>query len=595
MPAPCALLARYTIMRRPDETKTVTVDELFDDGSVTPATRRRILQGVATGGLVAVAGCGGGGGSDDPGDGGSSGDGTDGTDADDGDDEAEMGPLVPSLQIWANSPGFDATQAQYAEWVRDNWLDLGIDVEIITADWDGIFEALQKGEYGGVNLRWSASPERLDPDFACHFLFHSSGADSWYNISGLEDPDYDALAEEQRTHYDLEARREVVYQCQAYIAENQIGIPIVDPSILQAYRTDRFQNPAPMVGWGLNSFHNHRTIEPVSEEVTTYRVATAVDLPHTNPLAPVDTYGVKIFTNIWERLLRVSVEGEPELWAADSLEQVDDTTINITIRDDLLFHDGEDLTPEDVKFSFEYQKEHSARWQGSLEKLESVEILEDAVVQFNLVEPFAPFITRALASVWLLPRHVWEGVDAPIEFDNPVIGSGPWKFADWRPEERIVFERFDDYFAPPNIEQLVISPSTTQVMVRQLETGEIDAIESSYMTVQESMPLEGNPDIELIPVPAHDFYMFHPPSLTEPPWDSKQFRHAIAHTIPKQRIVDVLLQGTGEVTHSPIPPSNDFWHNPDVEEFYEDLDRAREILGDAGFSWDDRDRLHLPP
>ena len=86
-----------------------------------------------------------------------------------------------------------------------------------------------------------------------------------------------------------------------------------------------------------------------------------------------------------------------------------DRTIEVTLRDDVKFHDGRPLTVEDVKFTFDFAKEVKAPYYMSkIKAIESVEITGDNKLVFKLSEPFAPFMSNGLALVGILPKHIWE-------------------------------------------------------------------------------------------------------------------------------------------------------------------------------------------
>src|SRR5690606_6641302 len=105
--------------------------------------------------------------------------------------------------------------------------------------------------------------------------------------------------------------------------------------------------------------------------------------------------------------------------------------------------------------------------------------------------------------------------------------------------------------------------------------------------------LKQNPDLEVINVPDHGLYHINY-NMRRMPFDDKAVRLAMAYVIPKQRIVDELLEGYGTVANSLIGPANEFWHNPNVKEFGFDPEKARSILEDAGYRWDSEGKIYYP-
>ena len=104
---------------------------------------------------------------------------------------------------------------------------------------------------------------------------------------------------------------------------------------------------------------------------------------------------------------KVPPEVEPEPWAASDITFVDDTTVEVTLREGMTFHDGEPVTAADVAFTLDFLSAiESPAFASRLTGLESVEAVDDLTVTIRLAEPSAAFPTVALAAVPILPRHV---------------------------------------------------------------------------------------------------------------------------------------------------------------------------------------------
>ena len=128
-------------------------------------------------------------------------------------------------------------------------------------------------------------------------------------------------------------------------------------------------------------------------------------------------------------------------WVATGLKRIDDTTYDVTLRSGMKWHDGTPFTAEDVKFTYDLIKSTKAPYSGwRVKQMDRVEIIDATTLRFVLSKPFAPFVTYALAEVFLLPKHIWQpkldelGAKEILNWDNlPVVGSGPFKFDYWRP------------------------------------------------------------------------------------------------------------------------------------------------------------------
>jgi len=93
--------------------------------------------------------------------------------------------------------------------------------------------------------------------------------------------------------------------------------------------------------------------------------------------------------------------------------------------------------------------------------------------------------------------------------------------------------------------------------------------------------------------PNHGFYTlsYH---TRRPPLDDPAFRRAVDYLIPRELMIEAILSGFGEPGGSVIAPANKFWHNPVVKAHSEDVAKAKQILKDAGYTWDGDGKLHYP-
>jgi peptide/nickel transport system substrate-binding protein len=304
---------------------------------------------------------------------------------------------------------------------------------------------------------------------------------------------------------------------------------------------------------------------------------------------------------IYDKLVRIDTDGTATNWLAEEVETVDDTTVRATIRDDQQWHDGEDLTIEDVKFSFDYLSEHSAVLSSFMGPLESTEIVDDWTVEFSMSEPFAPFIPVGLGQVFIIPQHIWEGVpddidgvSEPVGWENPEpVGSGPFEFVSWSRDEQMVLQANEDHFNTPNIPEFVKIPGADmQSLVRLLEDRSLDMI--GWVAGPDTVNrLDNQVDhVSISSIDSHGWYHINY-QLDRAPFDDVNVRHALADAIPKQDIVDIVMDGMATVTHTFMAEVNEFWHNPDVMQFGNDLEGAQATLEEAGYTVQDG-QLHYP-
>ena len=145
------------------------------------------------------------------------------------------------------------------------------------------------------------------------------------------------------------------------------------------------------------------------------------------------------------------------------LQSVDPTTIELTLREGMKFHDGQDVTAEDVKFALDYHNQWKAPFfVESLKHLESVETTGKYGVRIKLKDPYAPFIPNLLGAIFIIPKHVWQDIPDKVDVTDPLnyanekpIGSGPFKFDHWDRGRELKVSAFKEHFSAPKVEGII--------------------------------------------------------------------------------------------------------------------------------------------
>jgi peptide/nickel transport system substrate-binding protein len=368
---------------------------------------------------------------------------------------------------------------------------------------------------------------------------------------------------------------------------------------VQAYRSDRFSNPVMMTGEGLQSFWNQLRIEP-RNGVSTFRFAKAQTVSNLNPLFGA-TLDVWVYNLIYDKLMRFNPDSlRPEPWAAESVDVVDDTTVDVTLRDGMTWHDGRPVTPQDVKFSYEYQAQLSPLLGSNLAIFDVIEDRGDGTVRFNLKQSYAPVLGQVFARAYLLPKHVWERIPTEVDAEEATgytpsdpVGSGPFAVEEFRQQETLRMVPHDGHFQRPAVDEVEHMPvADRQSAVRFLESGDADAV--GFIPPETAGRLQNTEGVAVVSAPNHglEHLSFQ---TNRKPGDDTAFRRAIAHVIPRRDIVETILGGNGTIEpDSVITSPNEFWHNPNLTQRNYDSEEARRILREAGYTWDDQDRLRYP-
>lgn len=309
-----------------------------------------------------------------------------------------------------------------------------------------------------------------------------------------------------------------------------------------------------------------------------------------NPYYSTDTSSSTIEDFIYSGLVTVDHDFNPEGDLAESWDFTEDgLKWTFNLRENVKWHDGEDFTADDVVFSYSIPLHEDYVGPRGLpfEIVEEVNKIDDYTVEIILSEPYAPFITIT-AQYGILPEHILG--DVPIadlgkqRFNTKEpIGTGAFKFKEWREGEYIELTANEDYyFGSPKIGSIIykIVPDMNTLMA-QLQVGDINltGISPQYMETAKTIEEKGIIDLSSGPSNSWEFIGYN---LRNDLFKDKLVRQALTHAIDKEAIVQAILDGSGTVTHGPGSPAN--WSfNPDVPKFEYDPEEAKRKLKEAGW------------
>ena len=302
---------------------------------------------------------------------------------------------------------------------------------------------------------------------------------------------------------------------------------------------------------------------------------------------PADTQGIITPFMVLYALHDAMVKPMPGQPMAPSLAESwlaseDALTYEFTLRSGTKFHNGEPVTAEDVKFSFE-------RYRGTSHDLMKDRVAEITTpdprhVQFKLKEPWPDFLTfyaTASGAGWIVPKNYVETV-GDDGFKKAPVGAGPYKFVSFTPGVELVFEAFDQYWRKaPGVKRLVfkvIPEETTRLAA--LQRGEVDIVYSIRGELAEE--LRRTPGLTLKPViPQGPFYVYFPQQWdAKSPWHDEKVRRAASLAIDRKAINDAITLGYSKITGSIIPYTFEFYWQPPAPVY--DPAQARQLLAEAG-------------
>jgi peptide/nickel transport system substrate-binding protein len=279
---------------------------------------------------------------------------------------------------------------------------------------------------------------------------------------------------------------------------------------------------------------------------------------------------------IYDKLLAPSpYVADPQPWLATDVRQVDATTWDVALRDDVTWHDGEPFTADDVAFSFHFM--HAAptgrftHHVNDTPSISTVEATGEHSVRFVCDYACPELGTVTLADLPVLPEHVWSQVD-PAEVkevtDLP-IGTGPYKLVEYSPTSGYRFEANAEYFAgAPTVGELVMPViADTSAAFTALRSGQVDAVDRA-LTPELVDQFTASNDIGVVTVSP----LVYPEvklNYTREPFAQHDFRAAMTLAVDRDQMLDIVALGQGRpATAGYVHPDAPF-ADPDASTPYE--------------------------
>jgi peptide/nickel transport system permease protein/peptide/nickel transport system substrate-binding protein len=320
----------------------------------------------------------------------------------------------------------------------------------------------------------------------------------------------------------------------------------------------------------------------VSDEVL--RAAWRSDPTSLDPQRGSSAFETTILWALYDALIDFEPETlEPRPGLAESWDQSDPSVLTLQLREGVVFHDGTPFNAEAVKFNLERAAAEGSNIAPDVSRIASIEVLGEYEVQLNLSEPDTSLLMTLSdrAGMMISPTAAEAAGDS---FELEPVGTGPFKFVEYRAGEIVRVERFDDYWqdGKPYIGgidfNIILDQSTA---VNALRSGQQDIAVS--VPFQEVAALQEDRNLEVVITPAMAFNVLYINSAFAP-FDDVRVREAVNYAIDRTELVETTLFGFGEEAWSMLP-SNHWAGNPDLVDAYPfDQERARKLLADAGYS-----------
>lgn len=301
--------------------------------------------------------------------------------------------------------------------------------------------------------------------------------------------------------------------------------------------------------------------------------------PHTNTAHS----STRVINQVYERL----VETDEQMYFIPSLAESwtikDDTVYTFKLRQGVMFHNGREMTAEDVKYSFEriLNPETAAIAQSYFSKVSEINVLDTYTIEFVLSEPFAPFLSNA-SSIYasIVAKEV---VEENGDLNTVMVGTGPFKYDSWVPDNEFVLVKNENYWieSQPKLDTLkFLTMADEASRLAALRSG---AIHMSSLGAQNAQLVKNNDAINVVSYEAKD-YTFLGFNMNIEPFNDVKVRQALSLATDRQALIDIVYKGEA-VFSGPVPPAFGRWAY-DVknnEYFKHDVEKAKALLAEAGY------------
>jgi peptide/nickel transport system substrate-binding protein len=567
-----------------------------DNGTDTTIDRRSVLQVLGAASAASLAGCSSDGGS--------------------GDGSGDLGERVPSIQIeyWSDYGGFTTTQEQMAPIMRQGIEEnLGVGVEIVPKGISTQLGQLANDKNRDVNISftwWVPAADRLDPqELLNNMRIDWAGAGGQSNYSNYADCKYTQLLLEQTRAETSEKREQGMYETIAYMS-NDCAIGNICPvANIGAWRTDKVE----MGGIGTAGIaRSNAEWAFKSRDTSDNQLVVAV-----NPIATETsnwlTHSASMPEAMWQHMINSPVhkynENFEKTELLGSVNVANAKEVVVELFEDAAFTNGDPVTAEDVKFTFEQIQrggEAGAYPGAAPTPYDAIEAVDERTCRFTFTEPYIPFANTTLMRWGILHKRSFEeagAIENPggAQFETPIVSSGPLEVIELARGQRVVCQPSDSHPTYQASQPIIFSAfRNEETTMKAIEAGEVD------IAPEISPPNGERVNNEISNAKArfegtHTSYNLQYVCHTAP-CKFTEFRKAVAAVMDRKQMIGVAMAGEVEPEmHSTYISQNHPFFPPE-DMLYKQADsptgspeKARQLLQDAGWGFDSDSNLHYPP
>lgn len=341
------------------------------------------------------------------------------------------------------------------------------------------------------------------------------------------------------------------------------------------------------------------------------RVALAAEPTSIDPLYHTLNPNNQVARHIFDRLVHQDARQRLVPGLALSWKPIDDATWEFKLRPGVTFHDGAPLTADDIIFSIDRADKvpnSPASFAIYTKAVKGIKVVDPLTLQIKTGTPY-PLLPSDLSTIAIQEKRGVEGKGTEdFNKGSAAIGTGPYKFVEWVPGNRLVLARNDSYWGPkPDWGKVIMRPITNNAArVAALLAGDVDFIEN--VPTADLARLKTNPAVRVVQTVSNRVIYLHLDSnrdrspfvldndgnpLVKNPLKDHRVRLAISKAINRQAIVERVMEGAA-IPAGQLLPDGFFGVSPNLKPMAYDPEGAKKLLAEAGYPDGFRLTLHSP-
>jgi len=321
---------------------------------------------------------------------------------------------------------------------------------------------------------------------------------------------------------------------------------------------------------------------PAAGPAGTLTIAQGVDAESLDPFVTTSGASKGMLWTVFDRLVYRDPDLNLKPGLAVSWKSLDDLTWELKLRDNVAFHNGEPFNAEAAKASFARFVDPAIKngYSTLLKPVTDVQVVDASTIHVKTSEPFAELIETLAGYVEMVPPKA----SASADFAKNPVGTGPYKFVSWSPNDRFVVEAVNAprWDGQPRMKQVVFRPiPEATARISELKSGGVDIITNVSPLVLSS--LQNEPGSTLARAINSGSIILIPSFLTTDVFKQRDVRQAMSYAIDKDALIKVVLQGEAVPMSSPFPKGVKGGYVDALKPYPYDPDKAKSLLTSAGY------------